>query len=230
MNDPVPTFVNDWQSDERKARWFKPFINGFVFDVANTMSIIEYHNTRLTSFHNQIFQVIEQTGLRDQLHNTTMAARNTLALDAEYQALILASRRCLDYSVRSFACFFQNDFHSFNKFSNFLNNHIHTVASELAKKHADFKQRFEGSLISVGTSKSTRDLLSHYNFVSAGCLNISQSGILIAGGGENLSPWENGKLLIDATQELVDLIRNWLRDSVDTIIDACCVHFDVANK
>ena len=119
---------------------------------------------------------------------------NTIRWDAEYQAFVLAVRRCLDYLARAMAAYFENDHHSFRRIPRLLAGCKPTsVASALAAAIERHQGAFE-YVLSDGNKKSIRDLLSHYEYIGAGTLNISRHGFVMAGGGErlNVAKWEGG--------------------------------------
>jgi hypothetical protein len=151
-----------------------------------------------------------------------MALGNTLVWDFEYQAFILAFRRCLDYLARAICVYFKNDFHSFRRLSANLEKLKPTeVARPLIVVHQKHLQVFE-FVLSEGDRKSLRDKISHYKYVQAGTVNLSRRGFVLAGGGENL-----GLAHVSAANTLTEVLdrhmanlRTCLREMIFTYVDS----------
>jgi hypothetical protein len=193
---PPPSFITAWRSDPRREMWHHRLINGVLGNVQNTLACVWYHRDNLCAIEDAVRNIFIQSGAQQVLGNSTIALGNTIRWDAEYQAFVLSVRRCLDYLSRALAAYFQNEHHSFRSLPKFLSNAKPAiVASALADAHKRHRKHFE-YVLSDSEKKSIRDILSHYEYISAGTLNLNQHGFLMAGGGENLKPvglkWEGG--------------------------------------
>jgi len=194
--DPPPRYITNWRSDPARNRWYHCHVNGVLGHVQNALACVFYHRDNLCAIEDSVRQIFLQSGAQAVLGNSTIGLGNTIRWDAEYQAFVLAVRRCLDYLARAMATYFQNDHHSFRRLPGFLRN-VKPAPVSLAL--ADACKRHEANfayVLSDGKRKSIRDLLSHYEYISAGSLNIGRTGFLVAGGGENLKPvsgvWDGG--------------------------------------
>lgn len=186
ITNPEPDFITNWRSDPRLEKWYHRFVNGFLGDVQNTIACVFYHHGRLKDIENAVIESIEKFNYRRVIGNSTLALGNTLVWDFEYQAFILAFRRCLDYFARAISTYFRNDFHSFRQLNNFLQKQSpDSITNPLISLHAKYSPLFE-FVLSEGNRKSVRDKISHYEYVPVGTINLSQRGFVLAGGGEQL--------------------------------------------
>ena len=187
ITNPEPGFITDWRSDPRLEKWYHRLVNGFLGDVQNTIACVFYHHGRLKVIENAVIESIERFNYRKAIGNSCLGLGNTLVWDFEYQAFILAFRRCLDYLARAISAYFRNDFHSFRKLNYFLQKQSpDSITSPLISLHQKYGPLFE-FVLSEGNRKSVRDKISHYEYVSVGTINLSQRGFMLAGGGEQLN-------------------------------------------
>ena len=187
LTNPQPAFITAWRTDPMLEKWYHRFVNGFLGDVQNTLACVLYHHGRLKAIEKAVVENIEKFDYRRVIgNNSTIALGNTLVWDFEYQAFILAYRRCLDYLARALCTYFRNDFHSFRRLGKFLKKlKPADVAYSLIPLHEQFCPLFE-FVLSEGDRKSLRDKISHYEYVPVGTINLSQRGFVLAGGGEKL--------------------------------------------
>lgn len=186
VTNPQPDFITAWRSDPQLEKWYHRFVNGFLGDVQNTLACVLYHHSRLKAIESAVIENIEKFDYRRVMGNSTIALGNTLVWDFEYQAFILAYRRCLDYLARAVCTYFRNDFHSFRTLGTFLGKLKQgEVTQALISVHAKYSPQFD-FVLSEGNRKSLRDKISHYEYVPVGIINLSQKGFVLAGGGEQL--------------------------------------------
>src|SRR5262249_3987833 len=78
-----------------------------------------YHRDRVCQMEEQLERIARETNVTDLLKHGEFASAvsggNTLALDSEYQAFILAVRSTLDYLTKSVCAYFKNESNSFHK-------------------------------------------------------------------------------------------------------------------
>jgi hypothetical protein len=72
-----------------------------------------------------------------------------------------------------------------------------------------------GYVLSDGEGKSIRDLLSHYEYISAGTVNLTAHGLLIAGGGEDLAGLS---LLAPTIRRKAHDLQSCISDMIDAFI------------
>jgi hypothetical protein len=221
LTNPQPEFITGWRRDPTQEKWYLRFSNGILGDVQNTLACVLYHHGRLVAIEQAVMEGIEKYNYRSVLGNSTMALGNTLVWDFEYQAFILAVRRCLDYLSRAISTYFKNDFHSFKRFGEFLGKQNKPLlTTPLVALHAQYSAEFD-FVLSEGNRKSIRDKISHYEYVPVGCINLSQRGFMLAGGGEELGVGgENGSaLLSEVLQRHVTNLRSCIRDFLNAYVD-----------
>jgi hypothetical protein len=130
--------------------------------------------------------------------NQMVAGGDTTFIDAEYQAFILACRRCLDQLTFSLSALFKQQCTSFREFGGFLLKQKNKEFSEpLMAIYAEHSPKFHGWLLRGAENRAPlRDLLAHQRSISAGTLNVTASGITFVGMetptrefvGQNISP------------------------------------------
>jgi len=221
LTNPQPDFVTEWKNDEAGKRWYHKLANGILGDVQNAFACVLYRYERLVAIEQSVMEAIEEYSYQGVIGDSTIALGNTVVWDCEYQAFILAFRRCLDYLARAIAAYFRNDFHSFRKLDQFLERFDRRVVTEpLIDLHKEYSARFD-FVLSEGNRKSVRDWISHYGYVSVGTINLSQRGFMLVGGGEELGPGgdKNAILLSDVLQSHVTDIRACIREFITSYVD-----------
>jgi hypothetical protein len=203
--------------------FYRQHVNGVLGHVQNALACVYYHLRNVSQMESSIAAAIEASGVRNVLDQFLgSAGGNTLALDFEYQAFVLSVRRCLDYLTRALACYFKNEFHSFRRFGQFLANAVpRPVATASADTYSRHSKNFAFA-ISDSEKRSTRDRISHYEFVPAGVVNITKAGLVLAGGGEelNLSLPDKRPLLRDILKRHSDNLQHCIDDLLDTFVKA----------
>ena len=223
--DPKPRFVTDAEANSNATRWLRRLTEGVLEATQNALCCAYYHCDRISEMEHRVIDTLSSTGIVERLraNNAAIVPLNTIALDAEYQAFILAARRCLDYLARAIAAFFRSDFHSFRRLGGFLAGREPVVVSYRLQaeyhRHAD---KFTRALFSIGENKSTRDLISHYEYVSAGCLSIGPHGVILMGGGEQIG-WNaisKDQTLTKLICDHRDLLQACIEGLLKTLIDS----------
>jgi len=202
----------------------------------NTLGCVYYHRSNLAAIEaefDRIQSAIDFKALSSkEFQNVT--GGNTLKLDYEYQAFILAVRRCLEYFTLALATYFKQDFHSFNGLpDSIVGKHPKEISSSLKApidKHHDLLSHF----YSEAERRSPRDQISHYGYVPAGVVNITSKGIFLAGGGEDLH------LLFKASDGYIRLgtvidkhlnaLEDFLRETIDTLIASDTKHYEESSR
>ncbi|MBP1473510.1 hypothetical protein J7I44_04315 [Frateuria sp. MAH-13] len=226
LTNPEPKFITEWRSSPTTEARYTAFANGILHDVQNTFACVLYHYGRLKSIETSVVEGLERHDYRRALGTSTLALGNTLILDFEYQAFILALRRCLDYLARAVCTYFKNDFHSFRRLSKFLEKLTPIeVSAPLIEVHQRYVPNFE-FVLSDGERKSLRDRISHYGYVQAGTVNLSRRGFLLAGGGENLGSGgaHGSATLSEVLDAHVKNLRGCLRDMILCYVDSIGRH------
>jgi hypothetical protein len=225
--EPRPAYIARLQSSG--SRWQTH--SGILGNTQNALASVYYHLANIERIESGVEAIIDSSRVRDTLGRLLSAGGNTIALDSEYQAFILAVRRCLDYLTRSLAAYFMSDFHSFRRFGNFLETaQPAVIARQLLQTHARHVVHF-AFVLSDSERRSTRDQISHYEFVPAGVINITTHGVLLAGGGENLLPSKSmpQPSLRDVLQLHARNLQKCIDDFLDTFVTASSAYETESN-
>jgi hypothetical protein len=221
-----PSYITAWRSDPKTERWYHAHVDGILGQVQNAITCVWCHRDNLSRIEELVGRIFEESGARGVLGNTSVGLGNTQRWDAEYQAFVLAVRRCLDYLTRALAAYFKQEFHSFNDLSkDVLKQEPGGVAAAIATARDRHIQKFD-YVLSAGPKKSIRDLISHYRYISAGTLSLNGRGFLMVGGGEGMSPLGIGAergLGAIIRQRAVDL-HTCVSDLIESFVAAARTH------
>jgi hypothetical protein len=219
ITEPQPDFITRWRADPSLEKWYHRLVNGFLGDLQNTFTCVLYHHDRLVEIETRVMDAVERFNYRGLLKNSTVAGGNTLVWDFEYQAFVLAYRRCLDYFARAASAYFKNEVHSFRKLEAYL---VKTPPKEVGEALAPILGKYEPDfafVLSEGTRKSLRDRITHYGYVHAGTVNLSERGFVFAGG-EELVAIGTGSLLSDVLARRMSALRGFLHEAIFSFVDA----------
>lgn len=223
ITNPQPEFISNWRNDSKREIWYHKFTNRILGDVQNAFPCVLYHFDKLVDLENSLLSGVEKYNYRKIIsQNSGMGGGNTLIFDFEYQAYILAFRRCLDYLARAICSYFMQDYNSFRTLGEFLKKINRPIVAEpLITLHEKYSQNFD-FVLSDGERKSVRDIISHYEFVSVGTINLSKRGIVIAGGGKNefIIYGEGNMLLSEVLQKQVSDLRLCISEFIYTYVDS----------
>lgn len=219
ITDPQPDFISKLRADSKKEHWYHALVNGVLGNVQGSFSCLLYHQERVAQTEHALMDVLQAHDIKGLPTNGTLSLGGTSVLDFEYQAYVLAFRRCLDQLACSLAAFFKNKYSSFRTLPNFLGHQKpREVASKLAEVHAKHISNFE-FVLSEGGVTSVRDRIAHYEFVQAGCFNLSTRGIVLVGGGESLNlPGSAAKTLTDTIQFKSNSLHQCITEMIDVFV------------
>ena len=196
VTNPKPEFISRLLDDPKKSHWYGLLVGGVLTNVRGSFSCVLYHESRLREVEGELFKVIQQHEATNALANGAWGMGGTSVLDFEYQAYVLAYRRCLDQFAGAIGAFFKNQCTSFRKLPSFLEcKKPKEVALAITQVHQKYAKNFE-FVMSSGGEPSVRDRIAHYEFVQAGTLNVSARGILLVGGGEDLNVGGGDEVLL----------------------------------
>lgn len=199
---PEPNFISKLRADPKRECWYLALANGILGNVQGSYNCALYHQDRVAHIEHTLMQVLREHNIKELPQNGCAAIGGTPVLDFEYQAYVLAFRRCLDQLAWALAAFFKNKYSSFRTLPKFLERQKpKEVANKLINVHAKHVDNFEFVLSENGV-KSVRDRIAHYEFVQAGSFNVSIKGVVLVGGGENLN------LLGDTKRTLTEILQS----------------------
>lgn len=221
--EPQPDYITAWRSDPTVEKWYHRHVNGVLGDVRGGLAAAYYHQSRLAELEHNLVAALQATGIADRLGNGMgMGFGATRKLDFEYQAFILACRRTLDYLAGALAAYFKTEASSFRKLPKSINAGKPSSVSAAIK---DAHSRHVGDLdyIMAEGRQSVRNRIAHYEFVSAGTININQRGLMLVGGGEGLGGFGNPDRearLQDILTARLERLHTCVGDMIDSFIDA----------
>ncbi|WP_202324858.1 hypothetical protein [Mesorhizobium sp. 113-3-9] len=156
-------------------------VDGINSNARSSLAISAYNCHRIRQIDNSIIEALQGFSMR---RNEVVAGGDMTVLNAEYQAFILACRRCLDQLTYALSALYKNQCVSFRRFGNWLLKQDDEigVSRSLASIYNAHRPNFDGWLMKDGdSSRSIRDDLAHYRSISVGTLNVSLGGLLLAG-------------------------------------------------
>lgn len=220
ITNPQPDFITKLRSDPKKEHWYHLMVNGVLGNVQRSFSCVLYHQGRLSNVEAELMTAIRGYNLHDKLGAATMGLGDSSILDFEYQAYVLAYRRCLDQFAGAMAAFFKNKYSSFRTLPAFLaRRKPETVARLISDIHGKYVEHFE-FVLSEGGVTSVRDRLAHYEFVPAGCVNISARGVVLVGGGENLNLNGDNSSLTEILSKKTDILYECIAEIIQSFIQS----------
>ncbi|HXU92491.1 MAG TPA: hypothetical protein VFP33_02420 [Gallionella sp.] len=220
ITDPQPDFISRLRADPQKEHWYHALVNGILGNVQGSFSCVLYHQERVTHTERALMQVLQDYKIKRLPENGSLGLGGTSVLDFEYQAYVLAFRRCLDQLACALAAFFKNKYSSFRTLPHFLGHRKpREVAQRLSDVHAKYVNSFE-FVLSEGGVTSVRDRIAHYEFVQAGCFNLNTRGVVLVGGGENLNlPGGTARTLAETLQNKSSSLQQCIAEMIEVFVE-----------
>lgn len=186
VTDPQPDCITKLRDNEKKGDyWYHQFVNGILGNVQQSFLCVLYHQGRLLAVEAELMSRLASLG-EIPLKNSMLGISGTHVLDFEYQAYVMAYRRCLDQLSTALSAFFKERISSFRSLPKKLaRKRPLEVVKAIANSHGKYISVFE-FVMSEDGAPSVRDRIAHFEFVPAGTLNIRADGAVLIGGGENL--------------------------------------------
>ena len=211
-------FITEWRASPSGERRYLSLLGALNGTMREAYACVLYHFRRLSDLEAEVMERISKRNYREALGNGSVGIGNTVIWDFEYQAFVMAYRRCLDYLTRGLATFFKHEFHSFRDLPKKMENlKPQNVATALVGVHARHSRNFS-FVITAGNTKSVRDQIAHYHPVSVGTINLSRHGFILFGGAEDLSASnEHNHDKARLTEALVQRVR-MLKDCIDEML------------
>ena len=202
-----------------KRKWYFGCYKGISVYVRGALAAAHYHADRLREIQEQVDVIMAEPRVKQLFANKGWGLGYTRTLDIEYHAFILAIRRCLDYLAGTLGCFFLREADSFRTFpKSIAKSRFPDVAAALTAAHARHAPHLE--FVLAAGRKSIRHRIAHYEFVSAGFVNLSADGFFLAGGPEDPNRPPGRFKLEKALDERLDLLHACVADMIDTFLQA----------
>ncbi len=207
VTDPQPDCITQLRNNEKKGDyWYHQLVNGILGNVQQSFLCVLYHQGRLLAVEAELMRRLASLGEMPVISkNSTLGMGGTHILDFEYQAYVMAYRRCLDQLSTALSAFFKERISSFRSLPKKLaRKRPLEVVRAITDTHSKHISAFE-FVMSEGGAPSIRDRIAHFEFVPAGTLNIRSDGAILVGGGENLN---FDQISSPETMELAKTINN----------------------
>lgn len=207
VSDPQHNCITLLRNNEKKGDyWYHQLVNGILGNVKQSFLCVLYHQSRLLGVEAELMRRLASLGdMPAILENSTIGMGGMYVLDFEYQAYVMAYRRCLDQLSTAISAFFKERISSFRSLPKKLaRKRPQKVVEAIANTHNKYISTFE-FVMSEGGAPSIRDRIAHFEFVPAGTLNIRSDGVVLVGGGEDLN---FNQLLSPEKTELAKTINN----------------------
>ena len=206
-----------------KRRWFFGCYAGISFHVRSALAAAHYHADHLREIDQRVQAVLADPRAKEAFGRGNVGLGYHRKLDSEYHAFIFACRRCLDYLAAALACSFLREADSFRTFPKSIANVKSTpeIAAALTEAHA--RHIHELDFILAEGRKSVRNRIAHWEYVSAGSVNLTADGFFLVGGPENLNRWFRKvppDKLDDAIAGRLKSLHACVGDMIDTFVEA----------
>jgi hypothetical protein len=218
---PASSELLSWRADDDNRYWFDKVFK-IVHDTQSSFACVNYHYANIYRLESEVRVAVERHDFRSVIGDRSVfSGGNTRKLDFEYQAYVLAYRRCLEYLAIGLCGYFRIKSNSFKRLPRTLQNvrkKDRHVAAALSAVHANFVEELAFVLSAETGPHSTRDLISHYEYVDAGVVNLTPHGFVLAGGGEGLLP--RGLPLTQVLSNRLLVLRECISQFIHTFVDS----------
>lgn len=225
ITNPQPAYITRLRENPKLEPWYHRHVNGILGNTQSALACVLYHRDNLLSIERAIFEldaIQKCKNIISERSTIGIGHGNSLKLDFEYQAYILAVRRCLEYMTYGLYSYFKNHTHSFRELSGALESFVkkgNPVAIALTETHQIWRPKFN-SVVADERGNSIRDRISHFEHIPAGTLNISSRGLVLVGGGEDLNLGVNSALISEILNKRTDNLVNCIKAFIDAFISA----------
>jgi hypothetical protein len=220
VTSPQPRYITSWRADPKlERRWYVPHVSGVLSWTRGALAASYYHYGRLVEIEQSVRAIVAGGGFRERLGSSTIGVGGTRKMDFEYQAFVLAYRRCLDYLAGALACYFKTETNSFRTLPKAIagakKRDVARALSEAHARHADAL-----AYVLADGRRSVRNRIAHYEFVSAGNINVSARGFDVIGGGEELMMpgGPRSTTLAEALTTRLNLLHACVDDMIDVFV------------
>lgn len=188
FSEPCPDFTKGWGTESPNWKWQRLHNESILGSAQSATAAVFYHCENMLRMEREVLSFRDIDLLIPLMGKSAMGGGNTQKLDFEYHAFIFAYRRALDYLSRGVAALVKEECKSYNRLPISLQNHSKKLwVRQIIDMHSQYGSRLE-TFVHPARGYSTRDRITHFMHVPAGCLNVNAQGIFFAGGGENLEP------------------------------------------
>jgi hypothetical protein len=179
--------------------WHKAFYGVTIVSLTESLIACSYHAQNICQLESAVVTTASQLYQGTLQPGTALGGGNIRRIEFEYHAFVFAYRRSWEYLGRAVGFFFKQNIRSVKDFqSESAAQRIRTsprgkelpdVADKVVRLIQTLLKEDAGSFSSEH-KRSVRDRLAHYEHVSAGTLNVTNTGeglrVALFGGGEEL--------------------------------------------
>lgn len=222
ITDPQPTYITAWRESEKHQKWYRAHVDGILTNVRGGLTAAHYHLDRLAELERQVEAILKDSDFASRMGSSVSGLGGTIKLDIEYQAFVLSCRRSLDYLAGALAAYFKMPLSSFRTLPKALRRgKPEAVLAAICEAHARHAHDLDFILATEG-KKSTRDRIAHFEFVSAGCVNLRASGFGLVGGGEEIFPQKSQERtrLADLLSQRLNRLHECIADMIESFVAA----------
>lgn len=216
---PQQQWLAELRADAKGQRWYSRFVGGIYDGVQSARLAAGYHLENIQAIEQAVRNVVGERNLSVMAPGTVVGVGSTKKLEFEYHAYILAYRRALEYLARAIAGYFKSDCNSFRELPKILNRD-HGVASQRVRAVYQKHRSSFSFVVSEGAGHiSLRDMLCHYEFLSAGTYNLTSAGLKLCGGAEALGLDVASDQLSDVLAAQISLLDAFLTEMLCELTD-----------
>ncbi len=220
ITNPQPESITALCEHPKGDRWYRGLVNGVLGDVRNGLAAAHYHASNIAQIEHAVCELLADPALLAALRpGQGIGVGGTRKLDYEYQAFVLAFRRCLDYLAQSLSAYFKTQQSSFRSWPTALRRQKNSVLVSKALLAAHDRHADKFGFV-LDADKSVRSRIAHFEAVPAGVLNLHRMGAFLAGGGENLrmDKVEDDQSLSQVTASRLLSLEKCIQDFVESFI------------
>jgi hypothetical protein len=222
-----PRFIAEWRADpEAEARDYIRFMT-VAGDARSAYAGMCYHLRHLKQIEADVNAVLSRYDFAKVVPPASVAAFGQMhQLDFEYQAFVLAYRRCLDYLSWGISTYFKVKQNSYSKLKKTLDAaHPASVAQAVLAVYDRHRPRFD-FVMGTARGQSVRDRISHFEFVQAGTINVGLFGHRVVGGGErlHLANPDDGQSLSEILEQRAADLHACITNLLETFRNAVIQH------
>lgn len=221
FTNPQPEWVNQLRANEKSNKWYARLADGIFHNTQGARRAAQYHLDRIYEIENQVQNYLNQFDSSNIPQGSCIAIGNTQKLDFEYHAFVFAYRRTLEYFAAAIAAYSKDECGSFKDLSNILKKPKFpaSIASPILKLIDEYSPKFN-FVLTTGSSRSVRDKIAHFEFVSAGTFNLTSDGFRLLGGGEQLDFVGPPQRLCDVLSERINILDDFLNKTLVEFAEA----------
>ena len=216
---PQPDWLTELRADKKGERWYSRFVGGIFNGVQSARKATGYHAENIQAIEQAVRDLVAGRDMTAMKPGMVTGVGSTEKLEYEYHAHILAYRRTLEYLARGIAGYFKSDCSSFRDLPNVLNRDEGPASRRVRAVYEKHRPSFSFVVSDGNGHTSLRDILCHYEFLSAGTFNLTSTGLRFLGGAEALGMTTSADRLSDVLASKIDMLDSFLTEMLCELTD-----------